>query len=84
MVSCLRCGSLVVREVFVDYHADGGAMSFLGYRCLICGDIQDATILRHRVLPAEPVHPHTRRRRAPVAVGRRRSRTTTDSAGSWE
>lgn len=76
---CLRCDSLLVSEVFVDYQADRGAMSFLGHRCLICGDIQDATILRHRALPTGPVHAHARRRRAPVAM-ERRSR----AVGPWE
>jgi len=45
---CPRCQSLLISEVFVDYEADGGTMSFLGSRCLICGDILDATTLRHR------------------------------------
>ncbi len=47
-MDCLRCQSLLIPEVFVDYGASGGAMSFLGYRCLSCGDILDTTILRHR------------------------------------
>ncbi len=47
-MDCLRCQSLLIPEVFVDYGASGGAMSFLGYRCLSCGDILDTIILRHR------------------------------------
>lgn len=47
-MNCLRCQNLLVPEVFVDYGAGGGSMSFLGYRCVNCGDILDMTILRHR------------------------------------
>ncbi len=65
---CPRCQSLVISEVFVDYEADSGAMSFVGYRCLICGDILDATILRHRDAHLAPSYSHTRKRRAPVFV----------------
>lgn len=70
-MNCSRCDSLVVMDVFVDYHADGGGTSFLGYRCLVCGDIVDATILRHRANHCAPTMPQARRRRAPLAVQRR-------------
>ena len=65
---CPRCHSLVIPEVFVDYEADSGAISFLGYRCLICGDILDATILRHRATHLAPSYSHARKRRAPVFI----------------
>ena len=67
---CPRCQSLAISEVFVDYEADSGAMSFTGYRCLICGDILDATILRHRAEHFAPSYNHSRRRRTPVFVDR--------------
>ncbi|ALA60424.1 hypothetical protein [Nitrospira moscoviensis] len=71
-MKCARCASLVVTEVFVDYHADGGGMSFLGYRCPICGDIMDPTILRHRDGACAPTHSHARRRPGPLLVDGRR------------
>jgi hypothetical protein len=58
----------VIPEVFVDYEADSGAISFLGYRCLNCGDILDQTILRHRATHLAPSSGRARRRRAPVFV----------------
>lgn len=81
---CQRCESLVVTEVFVDYEAGGGGMSFLGYRCPMCGDILDATILRHRAEPCAPAHHHARRRRAAVLVDRRRFPSQGEAAGSLE
>jgi len=45
---CARCHNLLIREIFVDYETDSGPMSFLGYRCVGCGDILDETILHHR------------------------------------
>lgn len=65
---CPRCQSLAVPEVFVDYEADSGAMSFLGYRCLTCGDVLDATILRHRATHRAPSYSPVRRRRTPLFV----------------
>lgn len=46
-MQCSRCRNLVVQEVFVNYESDG-AMSFVGYRCVICGNVLDETIQRHR------------------------------------
>ncbi len=65
---CPRCRNLVVQEVFVDYESDNGSMSFIGYRCVTCGDIHDATILRHRTGPRSPIFHATRQRRPPVCV----------------
>lgn len=47
-MQCPRCRNLAVREVFVDYESGPGAMSFVGYRCVICGNILDEAIQRHR------------------------------------
>ena len=81
-MSCPRCHSLLVPEVFVDYEADDGSMSFLGYRCVICGNILDATILRHRRVHVSPMFHRARRRRLPV-FGERKSyiRTGGQSTG---
>lgn len=83
-MNCPRCASLVVHEVFVDYEADGGRMSFLGSRCPICGDILDDTILQHRAAPSAPSPHHARRRQAPVLVPRRRLASQGDAAGTLE
>ena len=47
-MQCPRCRNLAVQEVFVDYESGPGAMSFVGYRCVICGNILDEAIQRHR------------------------------------
>ena len=70
-MSCPRCHNPLVPEVFVDYEADGDSMSFLGYRCVICGDILDATILRHRTGHVSPIFSRVRRRRVPIYAERK-------------
>jgi RNase P subunit RPR2 len=72
-MQCPRCHNLVVSEVFVDYESDGDSMFFLGYRCVICGDIHDATILRHRAARYSPIFHVTRQRRPPIYLGSERT-----------
>ena len=69
-MNCPRCHSLTVQEIFVDYGSGIGAMSFLGYRCLLCGDVSDATILRHRVSECTPLWGNRRKRRFSICAGR--------------
>jgi len=38
----------MVSECFNDYMDDMSRIEFEGYRCLVCGEILDATILEHR------------------------------------
>jgi RNase P subunit RPR2 len=68
---CPRCHNFAVPEVFVDYESDVESMSFLGYRCVICGDIHDATILRHRAVRRAPIFHATRHRRPPLCLERK-------------
>lgn len=69
-MNCPRCQSLAVEEVFVDYESGSGAMSFLGYRCILCGDVSDTTILRHRAAHSSSLWGNRRKRRFSVCVGR--------------
>jgi hypothetical protein len=62
-MKCPRCHSVAVQEVFVDYGSS--SMSFPGYRCVICGDISDATIIRHRAEQSPLVPGNSRRSRIP-------------------
>ncbi len=52
----------MVREVFEDLSDDTGALCFVGWRCLICGEVLDATILRNRAAHPSPAITRTRRR----------------------
>ncbi len=47
-MECLRCGGLMVRERFNDFLDDMNRLEFKGYRCLVCGEILDSKILKHR------------------------------------
>jgi len=38
----------MVSERFNDYMDDMSRIEFKGYRCLVCGEILDATIIEHR------------------------------------
>lgn len=73
---CSRCNSFTVQEIFVDYQNDSGSMSFLGHRCVICGDVVDPMILRHRAGRATRIFSKTRKHDGPVTmeyVGRMKS-----------
>jgi len=72
-MKCMRCQNLTVTETFVDYGMSVGAMSFVGYRCIACGDISDATIQRHRTSQAAPRWETRRRRFFSISAGQRRS-----------
>lgn len=72
---CPRCHSVAVQEVFVDYGSS--STSFPGYRCVICGDISDATILRHRMVPQPvPLENHRRPRTSKLKTSRNTSRSS--------
>lgn len=45
-MECERCGGLMVSEKFYDLL--DSQIDFRGYRCLVCGEILDAMILKHR------------------------------------
>jgi hypothetical protein len=64
-MKCFPCQNLAVQEIFVDYGSGIGAMSFLGYRCLICGDVNDATIMQHRASRCSALCSKSRRRGQP-------------------
>ena len=42
-MKCHRCGSVMVYEKFYGHHEQ-----FLGWRCILCGDIVDQVILENR------------------------------------
>ncbi len=42
-MKCHRCGSVMVYEKFYGHHEH-----FVGWRCILCGDIVDQVILENR------------------------------------
>ena len=57
---CPRCHNLMVEETFVDLQAESGGGSFMGWRCIICGEILDPIILPNRTLHPEPPYRRVR------------------------
>ena len=57
---CPRCHNLMVEETFVDLQAESGGGSFMGWRCIICGEILDPLILQNRTLHPEPQYRRVR------------------------
>ena len=54
-VECPRCKGTMVADLFEDLEDDTGAMSFKGWRCLVCGDILDPVIAANRASRPSPL-----------------------------
>lgn len=48
--TCMRCGGLLVRNICIDLVNSAGDLECDTRRCVQCGDIVDAVILRNRLL----------------------------------
>jgi hypothetical protein len=46
---CVRCGGLMVADRYIDLLDDTGQLEFTANRCVQCGEVVDATILRNRM-----------------------------------
>lgn len=51
-MTCERCEGLMVSEQMCDLRGTNRELCANGYRCLLCGDVVDATILENRKRPA--------------------------------
>jgi hypothetical protein len=60
----------MVKERFTDLLDDTGKMRFLGWRCVVCGEIMDPVILFNRVSPV--VYKRRARRYLAMPVSRMR------------
>ncbi len=58
-MTCERCNGLMVSEQICDLRGTSGDLSVVGYRCLLCGDVVDKTILANRRSSSETVEPPT-------------------------
>lgn len=47
-MTCDRCNGLMVNERIYDFQGMSSDLCVDGYRCLLCGNIVDATILENR------------------------------------
>jgi len=61
-MNCLRCQSPMMSEVFQNLSGDAGVVWFTGWRCIVCGDMVDPIILKHRQRAQPPPISRTRRR----------------------
>lgn len=53
-MKCSRCQGLLVRDHFLDFEGTIGHMWANGYRCMNCGNVLDAVIEKHRLVPIQP------------------------------
>ena len=68
-MNCARCQGLMVgdeyvdsQDEYVDSQDDTGQNSFVAWRCLICGEVLDPVILKHRSVPPELIIGRARKR----------------------
>lgn len=54
-MNCPRCRGLMLRDEFLDLADEAGQCRFLAWRCLICGEVLDPLIAKHRRSPPEPM-----------------------------
>ncbi len=47
-MECERCHATMLEEAFEDIWADSWTTRFLGWRCLVCGNVLDPVILANR------------------------------------
>jgi hypothetical protein len=67
-MNCARCQGVMVQDVFEDLDDDTGALSFTGWRCLLCGEIVDPVIASHRHTRPTPLSGHARKKCAPHLI----------------
>jgi len=54
-MKCPRCAGLMMRDDFLDLEDEAGTCHFVAWRCLICGEVLDPVIERHRRSPPAPM-----------------------------
>jgi len=70
-MQCVRCKGRMVTDYFIDME-NSGELWMPGWRCLVCGEVVDPLILRHRRVQknnAEVSEAVTRPKRKTVTVG---------------
>lgn len=54
-MNCPRCNGYMMQDDFLDIQDETGQCRFVAWRCLICGEVLDPVILKHRSSPPEPM-----------------------------
>ena len=68
---CTRCHGRMVTDYFIDME-NSGELWMPGWRCLVCGEVVDPLIMKHRIAQdkaPEIVEAQTRKRRVPEHAG---------------
>ncbi len=55
-MTCQRCQGLMVEDYFLDLEESFIPCWFLGWRCVICGEVEDPLIRKHRILQTNQRH----------------------------
>ena len=58
-MTCERCEGLMVSERICELQGTSGDLCVDGYRCLLCGNVVDTTIVENRRRSSETVEPLT-------------------------
>jgi hypothetical protein len=59
-MKCPRCTGLMMRDSYLDLEDEAGQYWFVAWRCLICGEVLDPVILKHRNSRPAPMLDHAR------------------------
>ena len=83
---CVRCDGRMVTDYFIDME-NSGELWMPGWRCLVCGEVVDPLILRHRTKQAkspEIVEAQTRpRRKSGSVVAEEESQSSPKIKPNW-
>ena len=47
-MNCPRCRGYMMQDDYLDLQDEAGQCRFVAWRCLICGEVLDPVILKHR------------------------------------
>lgn len=54
-MNCPRCNGYMMHDDYLDLQDQTSQCRFSAWRCLICGEVLDPVILKHRSSPPEPM-----------------------------
>lgn len=73
-MKCERCDGLMVIDHYIDMQDDSGQLWLRAWRCIMCGEVLDPRISRHRLIQT------SLRDRLTRVVGARKARKTREVA----
>lgn len=54
-MKCPRCAGFMRQDHFFDLEDEAGGCWFVGWHCVICGEVLDPVIAKHRRAPPVPM-----------------------------